>query len=137
MQMMPQLVECLQQLYAWWNSLVSLGPTFGYFANSHKSWLIAKRCHLEAATDIFRGTGINITAEGRRHLGAALGEQSFVDSYVKDKLTKWVHELEVLTMMAKAHPEAAYSALTHGSMSKCSYLICTIPDIPDLLYTAI
>lgn len=123
----------LQQLRAWWDSLVSLGSAFGYFANPHKTWLNVKRGHLKPATDVFKGTGINITAEGRRHLGAALGERSFVGSYVKAKVSEWVQELDVLTTIAKTHPQAAYSALTHGFMSKCSYLIRTIPDISDLL----
>ena len=103
---------------AWWNSLISLGPAIGYFTTPHMTWFIVKRHHLKASTDIFHGTRINITAEGRRHLVAALGEWSFVDIYVKDKITKWMHELEVLTTIAKMHPQDAYSALTHGLMSK-------------------
>ena len=63
----------LTQLWEWRDKIVSLSPTFGYFANSSKTWLIVKSPHLQAATELFHGTGINITVEGKRHLEAAIG----------------------------------------------------------------
>ena len=74
-----------------YGSGVSLDPTFGYFANSSKTWLIVKSPHLQAATELFHGTGVNITVEGKRHLGAAVGRQSFVHQYVEEKVAQWVH----------------------------------------------
>ena len=120
----------LTQLREWWDKIVSLGPTFGYFANT---WLIVKSPHLQAATELFHGTGVNITAEGKRHLGAAVGRQSFVHQYVEEKVAQWVQELEDLATIAKSHPQAAYAAYTHGFTGKWSYLIRTIPNISDLL----
>ena len=61
----------LTQLREWWDKIVSLGPTFVYFANPSKTWLIVKSPHLQAATEFFHGTGVNITVEGKRHLGGS------------------------------------------------------------------
>ena len=66
-------LTCLRQ---WWDQLIAKGPTFGYFVNNLKSWLIVKEEHLTTAEDTFEGTGVRITCSGRRHLGAALGTRS-------------------------------------------------------------
>ena len=76
---------------------------------------------------------MSITAEGKRHLGAAIGTNSFVESYVKRKVSVWVHEVEHLSSIAVTQPHAAYAAFTHGQTSKWTYLSRTIPDIGDLL----
>ena len=40
------------------------------------------------ATTTFQGTGVSITAEGRRHLGAAIGVSSFVNARFPDGFSK-------------------------------------------------
>ena len=72
----------------------------------------------EEASTIFQGTGVSITMEGKRHLGAALGTHAFVESYVQQKVAGWVREVECLSTIATTHPQAAYAALTHGLISK-------------------
>ncbi len=64
----------LKQLRKWWDELISCGPSYGYFANPSKT------CSLLRI--FFRDTGVNITSEGRRHLGAAIGSSSFVEDYM-------------------------------------------------------
>ena len=44
--------------------------------------------HLSRATMLFADTGVNITTEGKRHLGAAFGLRSFVRRYVEEKVNK-------------------------------------------------
>ena len=44
-----------------------------------RSYLIVKEPYVEMATDIFEGTNIIITTRGKRHLGAALGSQEFIE----------------------------------------------------------
>ena len=73
--------------------------------------------HVEAA-EIFAGTGVNVTVEGKRYLGVALGTRSFVESYVMQKLVMWESEIEKLSNIAKSQPHAAYSALTKGLSSR-------------------
>ena len=123
----------LDRLKTWWDRISEIGPDYGYYPNSSKTWLIVKDSNLEEAKTLFQGTGVSITAEGKRHLGAAIGTNSFVESYVKRKVSVWVHEVEHLSSIAVTQPHAAYAAFTHGQTSKWTYLSRTIPDIGDLL----
>ena len=120
----------LPSLREWWNRLTTHGPAFGYFANASKTWLITKEDHLPAAQFCFSGTGVNITHEGRTHLGAAIGTQEYTESFVQSKLEKWNTELKSL---ASTQPHAAYSAFTHGLTSRWTYLARTTPNISTLL----
>lgn len=70
----------LMHIRHWWDQLASKGPKYGYYVNSGKSWLIVKEKHLARAERTCTGTGIRITCEGKRHLGAALG--TFVNEYI-------------------------------------------------------
>ena len=56
-------------------------------------WLVVKQEHLPLATEIFADSGVQITVEERRHLGAALGTSSFIKAYVKENVQEWVGEI--------------------------------------------
>ena len=117
----------------WWDKLSSIGPLFGYFPNASKSWLVTKETFLSEAKAAFAGTRVNITNHGRPYLGAAIGTNDFVSTYVKTKVKEWISYIDQLALIAKTQPHAAFSALTHGLSSKWTYLSRTIPDIYDLL----
>ena len=72
----------LLNLKAWWTMLSSSGPSYGYFVNPGKTWLIVKPQHERDAKELFSGTGIG-------NLGAALGSHSFLESYISDKVQMW------------------------------------------------
>lgn len=108
----------LAHLRVWWDRISEIGPDYGYFPNATKTWLIVKDGSLEEATSLFQGMGVSITVEGKRHLGAAIGTNSFVESYVQRKVSEWVVELERLSSIAVTQPHAAYAAFTHGQTSK-------------------
>ena len=76
---------------------------------------------------------MNITAEGRPHLGAALGTQSYVSQFVNTKVQQWCNELKTLSSIASTQPHAAFAAFTHGVSSKWTHLIRTTPSISHLL----
>ena len=101
---------------------MSLGPSYGYFANTSKTWLIVKSEHLSNATRIFHDSGVSVTTEGKRHLEAALGRKSSIDAYMEEKVVQRVKEVERLSIIAKAHLQAASAVLTHGLSSKWTYL---------------
>ena len=84
----------------WWNQLCKLGPKFGYFPEPTKSWLIVKPCFLEKAVEIFNGTGINVTSNRKRHLGAALGSEGFKNEYLSEKVDERIEKLKVLSKIA-------------------------------------
>ena len=52
------------------------------------------------ANDVFAGTGINITTKGRKHLGVALGQRSYVEEYVGSKVKEWISEVTLLAEFA-------------------------------------
>ena len=123
----------LRHIRQWWNRLAAVGPDFGYFANSSKSWLVVKEQHLAEAERVFAETGLRITCEGKRHLGAALGTRDFVVDYVQEKVANWKAEIGHLSSFAKSEPHAAYAALTHGLMSHWMFSLCSIEGIAHLM----
>ena len=88
---------------------------------------------LQLARDIFQGTAIKITTEGKRHLGDALGSEDFKTQYVSDKVAKWCEEIHQLAEIAKSQPQAAYAAFTHGEKHRFSYFMRTISGMRDLM----
>ena len=123
----------LAGLRRWWDLIVEKGPAYGYYPNPTKTCLVPKEENIKMAKKVFQGTGISVTEEGKRHLGAAIGTQAFVDSYIKRKMSEWVNAVERLSSIAHTQPHAAYAAFTHGLMSKWTYLTRAIPNIGDLL----
>ena len=47
-------------------------PPLGYYPNSKKCWLVVKPEKEGRLKEMFAETGINITTEGHKHLGAAM-----------------------------------------------------------------
>ena len=79
------------------------------------------------------GTQINVTVEGRKHLGAAIGSEEYKTKFMKAKIIEWVDEIRNLSQIAKIDPHAAYSAFTHGLRHRYTYTFRTIPNIKHLL----
>ena len=102
-------------LYDCWCRLKSLGPSYGY---ASKTWLIVKPEHFDLAGEVFRGTGIRVTSEGKRHLGACIGSQQFTTEYVNEKVRFWTASLLMLSKIDKSHPHVAYCAYVHGLANK-------------------
>ena len=123
----------ITDLCEWWDRLDVLGPGYGYFPNASKTWLVTKKEYHAEATSTFSGTGVNVTSDGRPHLGAAIGSWEFVTSHVNSKVNEWLSSVKCLAAIARTQPHAAFSALTHGLTSKWIYLSRTTPDIGPLL----
>ena len=123
-------ISCLR---SWWDDIVTHGPSFGYFANASKTWLVVKPTFRDKASAIFGDTNVKITCEGRPYLGSALGSRSYTDDFVTGKVEQWTKELKSLSKIATSQPHAAFAAYTHGMASKWSYISRTIPDITEHL----
>ena len=121
----------LSAIRLWWDKLLQFGPDFGYFPNPSKTCLVVK--FYDAAVELFQDSGISITVDGKRHLGGALGSPSFVASFVKERVSTWAKELDLLSDISITHPHAAYSAFTHGFIGKWNYLMRCIPNIQTFL----
>ncbi|CAB3991272.1 Hypothetical predicted protein [Paramuricea clavata] len=61
----------LRALRVWWQRLTILGPEFGYFPNASKTTMVVKEEFFDQAKDLFKETGIKITTDGHKILGAA------------------------------------------------------------------
>ena len=70
--------------------------------------IITKDEHHKQAEDLFAQQGINISTHGRKHLGAAIGQEDFVIKTVKSKVEDWRKELTTLSDIARTKPHAAY-----------------------------
>ena len=123
----------ISKLRDWWDALTTLGPMFGYHVNASKTHLVVKDSLLSTASAVFADTKVNITSDGRPHLGVALGTSSFTEVFVKRKVEGWSEELLHLSSIAETHPQAAYAGFTHGLVSKWTYLTRTIKDVGPLL----
>ena len=124
----------VSDLKTWWERVNDAGPEIGYIPNAAKSVLIVKAEHYAHAREIFKDSGIIVTMEGQRHLGAVIGTEEFKKEYVMEKVTEWVEEVKALSDIAKTEPHAAYSAYTHGVQHRWNFLLRTVPDISPLLH---
>ena len=52
-----------------------------------KLWLIVKDEHYEITVEIFEGTGVNITTQGRKYLEGVIGSNEFSELYMHNLVT--------------------------------------------------
>ena len=107
----------LSEVRLWWDCLVHAGPDFGYFPNPSKTCVVVKGQFYDDAITTFQGSGVSVTAEGKRHLGAALGSSSFVDSFVEAKVSTWVQELQLLSDISIN----LHAGCVHGFIGKLNF----------------
>ena len=101
----------LKSLKSWWTNILSEGGRFGHYVKEKKSWLIIKsEALLETATNLLSDSKVNITTEGKRHLGAATGSNELRVKYVIAKVNEWCEELKTLSNFAKSQLQAPYAA---------------------------
>ena len=102
--------------------------------NGAKSWLIVKTSDLAEKAEKIFGNEVNITLEGKRHLGAVIGSKEFKDQYCQEKVDKWLQEMESLAEISRSQPHAAFVAFTKGYKSKFTYYLRTIESFEDYVY---
>ena len=123
----------LKGMKDWWDTLCAMGPGYGYYPKPSKTVLIIKNPQLKkAAQDTFQGTGIKISCDGERHLGAVLGTDNFRDKYVQDKVSKWVKDVEELTLIGEDDPQLAYSSFTKALSHRWTFFQRTIKNVSHL-----
>jgi len=83
------------------------------------------------AEEVFALTSVQITVEGRPHLGAPLGCTAYVSQFASQKVQQWSTELSEI---ASTQPHATFAALTHGLSSKSSYVTRTTSSIRHLIH---
>ena len=123
----------LAYLRSWWDRVTQTGPNFGYFVNASKSILIVKGEHHEEAKKLFEDSKIHITTLGSKYLGSTIGNTTFKEVYVSEKVAQWKQELESLAEIAASQPQAAYTVLTQSIQHKWLFLSRSTRNINHLL----
>ena len=120
----------LEALKLWWDGIQKEGLRYGYFVKPSKSWIVLKdQTKLEQCQEIFKESPIQITCEGKRHLGAAVGTEQFKNEYIDEKVSKWTNNILTLSKIAQSQPHAAYAAFVHGEQHKYTYFLRTLNNI--------
>ena len=121
----------LVNLYSWYKYLEEEGKKFGYLVNGPKCWLIMKSQELAKEAEQIFGKEVNITTEGKRHLGAVIGSKEYKDEYCRDKVQEWRQDVISLAKITESQPHATYIAVTKAYKSKFTYFMRTIEAFED------
>ena len=105
----------LSELRLWWDKLLQFGPAFGYFPNPSKICLVVKESFYDAAVEMFQGSGISITVDGKRHLGVHLVHLT-LSLLLSRKgslpgLRSWIYFLTFLLSIFMLHMQPSLMAL--------------------------
>ena len=115
----------LEALRRWWDTLMQIASYYGYYPQPTKSCLIAKENKLEEAVQVFGGTNIQVSAEGKQHLGAVTGTEENKKNHINNKISEWTKGISMLTDIVTVHPQAAYTAYVtsyqHKLVTNTSY----------------
>ena len=122
----------IKEMKKWWDTLCTKGPKYGYFPLASKTILIVKEAHLPKALETFGNSGVTITIEGERHMGAVIGSEQYKEQYVTNKVDKWIKDIEILAEIAEDEPQAAYASFTKAISHRWTYIQRTIPGIANL-----
>ena len=90
---------------------------------------MTKQSHFDEASNVFARSDVNVILDGRPYLGAVIGSNDYVEEYINSKVRAWSSSINILSGIAKSQPQAAFSALTHGLLSKWTYISCVVPNI--------
>ena len=120
-------------LKLWFDDLKVIGKKFGYYVNSSKTWLIVKNIDSKVYAENIFNNEINVTCNGYRHLGAAIGTQDFKDEYCGNLVDVWRTTLLKLSSISVSYPQAAYVGFRRGFLSKMTFFFRTIPDFQRYL----
>ena len=123
----------LQEIKNLWDEICKHRLPLGYKPNATKSCLIVKEEMKDLAKDIFKDTGITISTEDQKHLGAVIGSPEFKRIFTKNLVDKWVLELQDFSKIARREPHTAYSNFVFSFQIKWKYYMRTITNLSDHL----
>ena len=83
---------------------------------------VFKGSGIHVQTEGSKDSGIEINCEGTRHLGAAVGNPEFKQSYVKQKIDNWILAVKKLAGIAATQPHAAFSTFTQCLQGQWTFL---------------
>ena len=120
----------MREIHKWGMRLKEIGSAYG--PKAPKCWIILEQNELRESAKLFGADGVNITTEGKRHIGAALGSEEFKQELVKAKVQKWTNDVHDLSTIAKEEPQAALSAFNIGLSQGWKLQQRTVADMSHL-----
>ena len=102
----------LNSIKNYWEKLTAFDPKYDYFPKPAKSYLIVKEQKLMEAWNLFNNSRVNITAEGKSHLGGDSGSAEYRDDYVKKFSKRLGQPTYDFANYAETQPQATYLAFT-------------------------
>ena len=78
--------------------LCKTGKMYGYNTNCDKPSLLVKPGLVDEASDIFKGTSVQIRERVAQYLGSAIGEADFVKEFVWERIKELMRELKMLAL---------------------------------------
>ena len=69
------VADKLTSIRDYWGKLTVFGSKYGYFPKVSKSYLTVKEDKLGEARNVFNDSNVNITIEGKRHLGVVISNE--------------------------------------------------------------
>ena len=121
----------LTGLKYWWDNLCTKGPLYGYNPKPSKTWLIVKPGYIDEAKRIF--SDVHITDVGHEYLGSFIGTDQGKDTFVSEKIDKWILDIDELSTIANREPQLAYSAFIYGLSKRWNYICRTTPNVSALM----
>ena len=111
----------------WWSTLVFHGPSYIYFVNDSKTWLVTKEEAESATHELFKNSSINFATEGCLCLEVPLGTGSFINEFVPTKVEhrRSMSVLSQLSDTSTSSPHAGYTAITNGIFNLWPFLCYT------------
>ena len=82
---------------------------------------------------MFKDSGVQITTDGKRHLGAVIGTKEFKHKYLNKKIDGWIDNVKALAQIARTQPHAAYSAFIAHLQSRWVFVTRTVRDLAELM----
>ena len=107
-----------------WNYINTYGKTIGYSPNSKSIIYDVNANSKESWTE----AGITYSSNGLEVLGSPIGDDNFIATYCTAKFEKIAIILDKLSIIAKSHPQQAWSVVNRSTKFKSSYIFRTTPS---------
>ena len=117
----------LTSIQDWFDLLLQRGPSYGYFPNPNKSYIVVHPSSVASAEQIFGPLGVQ-AVRSHRFLGGILGDVPAELLFVQEKVKQWATDVQHLSQLAISQPQAAYVALTKSLQCEWIYIQLVISN---------
>ena len=91
--------------------------------------MIVKQKYRENTVEPVRGSEVKNTKQGKRLLGAVIGNEAYKESYTRLLVDEWFERLELFSKVAESGPQSAYSAFVRGFTGKLIFFVREILNL--------